>query len=418
MKNRYTSALTRYLAGATAARAGDEMSGPALLLLGLAVTGSAAAAASWLAALTVAAAAGGPVFGAFLDRSARPERMLAWTLGGYGLGLAAITAAAGRAGQPAVVCLALLTGLAGPAVAGGWTSRLAGIVPAGRLARGSALDALTYSAASLAGPALASAGAAWPGPRAAMMACACLMTLAAPVAWSLRGEPATGAGTGAQQRSADARGERMPLARHLGAGFTTIAALPALRRATVTSVVSYVGVGMFIVCCPLLGKQRLGGASQGTLLLSAMAAASLGANAILARRTARGDPDKLIGLSTAVLLVAMAAAAIAPGLLAIGAAAIGGAGEGPQLTALLAVRHREAPAAVRSQVFTTAASLKIGGLAAGTALAGPLAVRSLTGCLLLAAGAELCAAVAYLGLGHSRRARRRGRRAAAGLGGC
>jgi MFS family permease len=92
----------------------------------------------------------------------------------------------------------------------------------------------------------------------------------------------------------------------------------------------------------------------------------------------------------------MAAAAVAPGWLVVLAVAVGGAGEGPQLTALFAVRHRETPEHMRGQVFTTAASLKIGGVAAGAALAGPLASRSVTSCLLIAAGIELCAAAAYL----------------------
>ena len=81
------------------------------------------------------------------------------------------------------------------------------------------------------------------------------------------------------------------------------------------------------------------------------------------------------------------------------AVALGGAGEGPQLTALFAVRHRESPEHMRGQIFTTAASLKIGGLAAGAALAGPLAGRSVTACLLVAAGFELCAAAAYVLVG-------------------
>jgi hypothetical protein len=54
---------------------------------------------------------------------------------------------------------------------------------------------------------------------------------------------------------------------------------------------------------------------------------------------------------------------------------------------------------MRGQIFTTAASLKIGGLAAGAALAGPLAGRSVTACLLVAAGFELCAAAAYVLIG-------------------
>ena len=90
--------------------------------------------------------------------------------------------------------------------------------------------------------------------------------------------------------------------------------------------------------------------------------------------------------STLVMGASMAAAALAPGWLTLAAVALGGTGEGPQLTALLAVRHRETPAHLRGQVYTTAASLKIGGLAAGAALAGPLGGWSVTGCLLIAAG--------------------------------
>ena len=51
--------LRGYLAGAVAARAGDEMSGPALLLLGFAATGRPATGSGLLASLTIAAAAGG-----------------------------------------------------------------------------------------------------------------------------------------------------------------------------------------------------------------------------------------------------------------------------------------------------------------------------------------------------------------------
>jgi hypothetical protein len=86
----------------------------------------------------------------------------------------------------------------------------------------------------------------------------------------------------------------------------------------------------------------------------------------------------------------------------MGAVAVTGIGEGPQLTALFAIRHREAPEHMRGQIYTTAASLKIAGLAAGAALAGPLAGRSVTACLLVAAGAEVCAAAVYLLTGRTR----------------
>jgi MFS family permease len=76
------------------------MTGPALLLLGFAVTSRPGTGSALLAALTVAAAVGGPVFGAWLDRSPRPDRVLAWSLSAYALGIIAVAAAAGRPAAP------------------------------------------------------------------------------------------------------------------------------------------------------------------------------------------------------------------------------------------------------------------------------------------------------------------------------
>jgi MFS family permease len=394
--------LWKYLGGTATSRAGDEMTGPALLLLllGFAVTGRPGTGSALLAGLTVAAAVGGPVFGIWLDRSPRPDRVLAWTLSAYALGIIAVSAAAGRLPVPLVVLMALAAGLFNPAVAGGWTSQLPRIVTGSVLGRGFALDAMTYSAASLAGPALAAVIAAAFGARTAVVVAAALVALAVPSACSLSRYPPAQHG-----------GPRSAPCRQVAAGFAAILTRRPLRRATVTSVVSYAGIGMLLVCCPVLGAQRLGGPARGALLISAIAGGSLIANAILARRPcsspARGRPDAWILASTLVIGVSMAAAALlttsAPGWLTLAAVALGGAGEGPQLTALFAVRHRESPEHMRGQIFTTAASLKIGGLAAGAALAGPLVGRSVTACLLIAAGFELCAAAAYVLTGSRRR---------------
>jgi MFS family permease len=370
------------------------MSGPALLLLGFAATRSPSTGSALVAALTITAAASGPAFGAVLDRSPRPERVLAGALVAYAAGIAAIAVVAGRATMPVVVGIALIAGVFSPAVAGGWTSQLPRVVPGDMLSRGSALDALTFSGASLAGPALAALGAAWLGAPASVLTAAGLVAIAAPAAVSLARHPAASSAN------------RHALHRQLADGFAAIVARRGLRRATATSIVSYTGIGMVIVCCPVLGQQRLGSPSRGALLISAVAVVSLAANWALARRPALRAPDRLILASTLVLCTTMAAAALAPGWLTVPAVALAGAGEGPQLTAVFAVRHREAPAAMRGQIFTTAASLKIGGLAAGVALAGPLAARSVTTCLLVAAAIELCAAATYLLTGVSNRSAR------------
>src|ERR1700689_4488170 len=115
--------LWKYLGGAAGARAGDEMSGPALLLLGLAVTGRPAPGAQLLASVAGAGAVAGPFFGALLDRARRPDRVLAGTLAAYALGIGVIAAVAGALPVPLVVVIPPAPGLVNAPVGGGRPSQ-------------------------------------------------------------------------------------------------------------------------------------------------------------------------------------------------------------------------------------------------------------------------------------------------------
>ncbi len=381
MRGRYSLAV--YLAGATVARTGDELSGPALLLLGVSADGSAATGSALLAGLTISAAAGGPLLGALLDRSPRPGRLLAWALLAYAGGLGAVLA---LVEVPAAIAVAVAAGLLNPALAGGWTAQLPQVRGATPLERASTLDAMTFTAASLAGPGLAGLVAAYAGAPAAVALAITLVAAAFPAAWAL---PAT-----------EAKPTR-PIRRQLADGFAVLFRNRALLRATATSTVSFVGIGIAVVCYPLLGAQRLGNPGFGALLLTVMAAASLVANAVLARRPP--PPDRTVLASTVLLGASFLLAAAGPGVVPLLAAAVlAGFAEGPQLSALFAIRHREAPAAVRAQVFTTAASVKITGLAVGAAAAGPLSALSVTAALGAAAGFQLLAAATYALVGARR----------------
>jgi MFS family permease len=373
-----------YLAGAVAARAGDEMSGPALLLAGLALTGSATDASSLLAGITISAAIGGPALGALLDRAVRPGRLLAGALALYAAGLTGVLVGLGRLPIACTVLLAMLTGLLGPALSGGWTAQLPRVATDGHLPRANALDAMTFSAASLAGPALAGGAAQTLGASTAVVISAALVATAAPAAWRLpaRSGPAP-----------DAR--PAPVAGALAAGFRVILQRPLLARATLISVVSCVAQGMLAACVPLLGAQVLGAAGRGTLLFSCAAASALAANAVLARRPRSVTPDTIIRAAAVVQAAALALAATGRPATLVVAALVLGIGEGSQLTALFAVRHREAPDHLRGQIFTTGASLKITAYALGVAFAGPLATWSLPGALAVAAGTTAGAAFAY-----------------------
>lgn len=223
-----------------------------------------------------------------------------------------------------------------------------------------------------------------------------LICLALPVAWTLP----------ARRRTVRTRALTPPapsVAADLTAGFRAILCARTPARATATSVVSCTAQGVLVACTPLLGQQVLGGASRGTVLLSGIAISALAANAALSRRPGLLPPDSVILYSTLALAAALLLAATGrPVLLALGAV-VAGAAEGPQLTALFAVRHREAPEPLRGQIFTTGASLKLTGFALGAALAGPVAGWSLPGALVVAAGLQLAAALTFVALGTARR---------------
>jgi MFS family permease len=233
--------------GAAPARTGDELSGPALLLLVLGVTGSASTASWLMAGLTGSAAIGGPVFGAVLDRSPRPGRVLAAALAGYAPVLAVILTALGHVPTPLVIAVAVAAGLVNPAIAGGWTSQVPQVLGGRDLGRASNWDAMTFSVASLLGLAATLAKAS-----VAMALAVALVVAALPVAWSLPARTTS----------------KTALKSQLAAGFRLLVTSRPLTRATVTSMVSYVGVGMSVVCYPLLGAQRLDGAGKGARLLA------------------------------------------------------------------------------------------------------------------------------------------------------
>ncbi|QEV15509.1 MFS transporter [Streptomyces fradiae ATCC 10745 = DSM 40063] len=422
------------------------MAGPALLLAGLAATGSTATASALLAASTAAAAVGGPAAGALLDRSPRPGRLLAAALAGYAAGLVAVLVCLGRTPVAVPLLIAAASGLLAPALSGGWSAQLPRVAVAPHLPRATALDAMTFHAAALAGPALTAAAAMLHGAGAAVLTAAALLALAAtatprPSATASprarvrpghglpadRSQPSTHPGGGAAgpvrsaprpersvlrpersaprpERSAPRPGRpaaspegpaRQPAVR-LAAGFRALTGTPVLARVTGASVLSCAAQGLLVACTPLLGARHLGGAGHGALLLAVLAAAALAANALYplyARlRTAPG-PEAVFRAATLVQAAALPLVAVAghPAVL-LAAVALAGAGEGPQLTALFAVRDREAPPRLRGRVFTTGASLKTSGFALGAAAAGPLAERSLPGALLAAAVAQAVAA--------------------------
>ncbi|MEU5266429.1 hypothetical protein [Amycolatopsis sp. NPDC021455] len=94
----------------------------------------------------------------------------------------------------------------------------------------SRFDAMTFTAAALAGPGLAGLL----GGPAGLVVSAGLVAAAIPVAWSLP--------------------KRTPKKTRLKDGFRVLVRNAPLRRATVASTISCTGIGMVTVCYPLLGR--------------------------------------------------------------------------------------------------------------------------------------------------------------------
>lgn len=354
------------------------------MLAAFALAGSAVDASSLLAGITISAAVGGPVLGALLDRAGRPGRLLAGALVLYAAGLGMILTGLGRLPFGVTIVIAVVAGLLGPALSGGWTAQLPRVVLGDRLPRANALDAMTFSMASLAGPALAGGVAETLGASTAVVVSAVLINLALPAAWMLPARP--GRAQGAQTTS---------VVSDLAAGLRAVVGRPSLARATLTSVLSCTAQGMLTACIPLLGERNLGGASRGAVLLSCTAISAMTANAVLARFPRSVAPDTVIWVSALVQAAALVLAIWSQAAVLIVAVLIAGIGEGPHLAALFAVRHREAPERLRGQIFTTGASLKITGFALGAAVAGPVATRSLPGALALAASVAVLAALGF-----------------------
>ncbi len=382
-EKRYT--LKQYLFGSLPARLGDEMSGQAILLMGLALTGSVALGSTVLAALTFSAAIGGPLLGAVLDRSPHPGRILAYALGLYAIGISCIALSLGYISVWMSIAIALVTGFLMPAISGGWSSRLKSFVADEQMTRASAIDATTFNIAGLAGPAVAGLIAAMFGAHWAVVGLVILLVAALPMAWFL------------PRKTIHRSSAHTPtFVQDVMTGFKIIIHNKKLFRITLMSVISYMGIGMLWVIYPLVGQELFGNPGYGGVLASVVSVSALVATIAYAKWPTKHSPDAIAFITTLILGAAMLMLVFSDNsALVFIAMLVVGLADGPQLAAIFAVRHREAPERSRSQVFTTGASLKITAAAVGAALAGQLA-ESLQLMILAACFVQFAAAAVFV----------------------
>ena len=352
--------LLTFLATATLARAATESTGPALLLTSIAVLGSGASGSYLVASLTGAAAIGGPVVGAALDRSRRPQLAFSCAMLGLAFGIVGISLLIGHAPLPAVMALAAIAGLAYPALTGAWTAQLPPLVTPAMLPRAYSADAGTYSVASIIGPPAA----------AALIAVSVKAPLWLPVALLLM-SLAMVRFVPLEPRVRPVHHSMLSDLRHGAA--TIIRRLP-LRRTILITTIAFAGQAAVFVCTPLIAQQLTGSLAFAGVIFAALAAGGVLAAGLTLRYPVT-RPDATVIVTTVISGVALAVIGVAHSapLVLIGAFVIG-LTEAPQLTAMFLVRSRESPERVRGQVFTTASSLRMSAFAIGSAAFGSMLV--------------------------------------------
>lgn len=354
-----SAGLWSLFTASTAARLANESARVAMVLLVLERTRSPALAGAVVAAATLPALLTGPLLGAWLDRT--PHRRLAFAGNQVLLlvSMAGLLLATGHAPSLVVVLLGLLAGLTIPVLTGGFTGLIAPLVPAPMLRRAYGAEAASFNVAGVAGPALAGVvtaafGASWAaGVTCGLAVLALVAIMRVPMPAPVVDEGAPG------------------LLRTVVIGLRHLAMTPPLRSVTVTTTVSMGGLGALPVAFPLLAEELGVHASAAGYLFSTFAVGALVGSVTVAARSLRTGPMRMAFLGVAGLAIAFTGIAAAPNLpVALAGIFVAGALEGPVLASTLTVRELHSPDWMRTQVVTTAASLKFGAYAAGSAIAG------------------------------------------------
>ena len=366
--------LTRYTTAASLARLADEGIRVALLLHALAVGRGAAFGGLLVGALMVPHVLAAPLVGAIADAVRR--RRLLYVAGLLGFAAGVTGAALLAAPVPAAAFgAAVLAGCCAPLLIGGLSSLL-GELAGDRLPRAFGMDATSYSLAGIVGPALAAVIAGWAGALWAVTALACCCVTAAVLVLTLP----------VPDRAGPVRGRRP------GGAVRAIWRRPSLAAVTTASTVGQLGIGALPIVAALLAA-GLHDAALAGLTLSAFAVGNLISSLLYARLPLRRiRPEAVVPAGLVAMTVPFAVLPLAGDRwTTLALFLVAGLVNGPTFASLLVVRDREAPAAVRTQVFTIGAGLKVTAAAAGVALAGLATGHGTTVLLLAVAGSQLLA---------------------------
>lgn len=357
--------LALYAAVATVTRSGTSGLFPAVLLAAIAAGDEVQRGSIILACVTAVGAISGPFIGGLLGRERQPKRGFAASIALAAVGSLLLGVGIPQWPLAVLIAIALVMGLAYPALTGGWSAQVRRIAPELSPSRTYAVDVGTYNVADVVGPAIIGVAVlvdtAVPG--ASALEAVCLLYLIGMAVLVVLPIP----------EREDVTGEREPLAVALRRLEVVTQSVPLL-RSFIVGTVTIIASGTFVVAMPLLGADLAGDPNVGALLLSVVAAgAVLGSITLTRLRIPPQHLERWMYAGLLTVAASFAGLAATPTLpVAVILLAVLGIAQSPMITAIFTIRDREASAAARPIVFITAASMRTGGVAVGTLVAAGL----------------------------------------------
>ena len=375
----------RFLSAATLARVADEMFSVGVVLLVLERTDSPSLAGATVAAVTLPSLVTGPLLGAWMDLTGRRRSLMVFDQLSIAASVLGILLLAGEVPDFFLPLMALVAGLTYPLSFGGFTSLIPVLVPDRLLTPANAMEASSFNFALIVGPALAGTLSAAFGPEASLITEVALTLLALVLILLVPGLDRGG-------RPADDTSSVFDVARQ---GLRLIVDVPQLRGVTAAGMLGLAGLGLLTVAFPFFAVEHLG-SERGAAgyLWGAFALGSMLGALFLVRLQHRWAPERIVVVAIATfgcLMLLWPLQTSLPAMLVV--VALAGVADGPGLAATFATRQRYVPADLLGQVFTTAAGLKVGSFALGSAAAGPVVLAAGSdGALLIAACVQFLAA--------------------------
>ncbi|MFE6611586.1 MFS transporter [Amycolatopsis sp. NPDC057786] len=364
--------LTSYVIAATLARVSDGGAVVAVVLL-VSTSGDAPALAGLLGACITAPHLVGPFLARVLDTARDGRAVIAAASLIHALTLAGALLAYGHLPHVITAALLISSGLVGPFLTGGISSRLPSIagpeVRQQRRAQG--WDVATYGIAGTIGPSLVAALSASASPRVAGLILAAGALIASGVVWLLPHQPPAGAG-----------GEAPRPVRTLA---LMVRSGPLRRTLLLTITVALSVAVLPITAVASTGRYDIHPSSTG-LLVAAYGLGNLAGAVAVMFRPPTGDADQLTLRLAAAVAIGLTAVLASPVFgVALAAYAITGIANAYFFASTLAARSEYAPPRARGQVFVWVGALKITAGSAGTALAGAAITVGVHALLALAA---------------------------------